>query len=207
MQQWQSGVEGALAGVENTANKAAAWALYDLSNPLPDGKLKSGMRKIADQLRASDSSHEGNAEILRQQLAGTMQEATKNHSGVGKWVIEQMPSMGNMLLNSASAGALGVSSLATLGATAGGSAYTDARNDGASHEQALAYGLVTGALEAGSEKLFGGNPLYDTDAGIVNKLVAKLTDNPTVIRILDSKGFDLVSEGLEQRSRSRGRRP
>lgn len=198
MQQWQSGVEGALAGVENTANKAAAWALYDLSNPLPDGKLKSGMRKIADQLRASDSSHEGNAEILRQQLAGTMQEATKNHSGVGKWVIEQMPSMGNMLLNSASAGALGVSSLATLGATAGGSAYTDARNDGASHEQALAYGLVTGALEAGSEKLFGGNPLYDTDAGIVNKLVAKLTDNPTVIRILDSKGFDLVSEGLEE---------
>ena len=198
MQQWQSGVEGALAGVENTANKAAAWALYDLSNPLPDGKLKSGMRKIADQLRASDSSHEGNAEILRQQLAGTMQEATKNHSGVGKWVIEQMPSMGNMLLNSASAGALGVSSLATLGATAGGSAYTDARSDGASHEQALAYGLVTGALEAGSEKLFGGNPLYDTDAGIVNKLVAKLTDNPTVIRILDSKGFDLVSEGLEE---------
>ena len=198
MQQWQSGVEGALAGVENTANKAAAWALYDLSNPLPDGKLKSGMRKIADQLRASDSSHEGNAEILRQQLAGTMQEATKNHSGVGKWVIEQMPSMGNMLLNSASAGALGVSSLATLGATAGGSAYTDARNDGASHEQALAYGLVTGALEAGSEKLFGGNPLYDTDAGIVNKLVAKLTDNPTVIRILDSKGFGLVSEGLEE---------
>lgn len=198
MQQWQSGVEGALAGVENTANKAAAWALYDLSNPLPDGKLKSGMRKIADQLRTSDSSHEGNAEILRQQLAGTMQEATKNHSGVGKWVIEQMPSMGNMLLNSASAGALGVSSLATLGATAGGSAYTDARNDGASHEQALAYGLVTGALEAGSEKLFGGNPLYDTDAGIVNKLVAKLTDNPTVIRILDSKGFGLVSEGLEE---------
>lgn len=198
MQQWQSGVEGALAGVENTANKAAAWALYDLSNPLPDGKLKSGMRKIADQLRASDSSHEGNTEILRQQLAGTMQEATKNHSGVGKWVIEQMPSMGNMLLNSASAGALGVSSLATLGATAGGSAYTDARNDGASHEQALAYGLVTGALEAGSEKLFGGNPLYDTDAGIVNKLVAKLTDNPTVIRILDSKGFGLVSEGLEE---------
>lgn len=198
MQQWQSGVEGALAGVENTANKAAAWALYDLSNPLPGGKLKSGMRKIADQLRASDSSHEGNAEILRQQLADTMQEATKNHTGVGKWVIEQMPSMGNMLLNSGTAGALGVSSLATLGATAGGGAYIDAKEDGASHEQALAYGLVTGALEVGSEKLFGGNPLYDTDVGIVNKLVAKMTDNPTVIRILNSKGFDLASEGLEE---------
>ena len=49
-----------------------------------------------------------------------------------------------------------------------------------------------------SEKLFGGNPLYDTDAGLVNQLVAKLTDNKTIMRILNSKGFDLLSEGLEE---------
>lgn len=198
MQQWQSGVEGALAGVENAANKAAAWTLNGLSYNLPDGKLKYGMNRLADQLRSADTGHEKNAEILQQQLADTMQETTRGRSGVGKWVIEQMPSMGNMLLNSASAGMAGLPSLATLGATAGGSAYIDARNDGASHEQALAYGIVNGALEVGSEKLFGGNPLYDTDAGVVNKLVSKLTKNPTILGILDNKGFDLLNEGLEE---------
>lgn len=198
MQQWQSGVEGALAGVENAANKAAAWTLNGLSYNLPEGKLKYGMNELADQLRSADTGHEKNAEILQQQLADTMRETTKDHSGAGKWVIEQMPSMGNMLLNSASAGMTGLPSLATLGTTAGGSAYIDARNDGASHEQALAYGIVNGALEVGSEKLFGGNPLYDTDAGLVNKLVSKLTKNPTILGILDNKGFDLLSEGLEE---------
>ncbi len=198
MQQWQSGVEGALAGVENAANKAAAWTLNGLSYNLPEGKLKYGMNELADQLRSADTGHERNAEILQQQLADTMRETTKDHSGVGKWVIEQMPSMGNMLLNSASAGMTGLPSLATLGTTAGGSAYIDARNDGASHEQALAYGIVNGALEVGSEKLFGGNPLYDTDAGLVNKIVSKLTKNPTILGILDNKGFDLLSEGLEE---------
>mgnify|MGYP004640851549 CR=1 FL=1 len=198
MQQWQSGVEGALAGVENAANKAAAWTLNGLSYNLPDGKLKYGMNRLADQLRSADTGHEKNAETLQKQLADTMQETTRGRSGVGKWVIEQMPSMGNMLLNSASAGMAGLPSLATLGATAGGSAYIDARNDGASHEQALAYGIVNGALEVGSEKLFGGNPLYDTDAGVVNKLVSKLTKNPTILGILDNKGFDLLNEGLEE---------
>ena len=198
MQQWQSGVEGALAGAESTANKVAASVLGNLANALPDGSLKNGLSRLSTELGSADSSHLENARLLQEQLGQTMQDTTQGHSDVGKWVIEQMPSMGNMLLNSASAGAIGAPSLATLGTTAGGSAYVDARNDGASNGQALAYGIVNGALEVGSEKLFGGNPLYDTDAGLVNKLVGKLTDNKTVMRILNSKGFDLLSEGLEE---------
>lgn len=205
LQQAQSGLTGALAGLEKTAsklgaNKAAAWVIEDLMNAVPNGKFKDSMLEVAAGLRKNTgtSSYEQDANELRQQLAQTMQDTTQNHSGAAKWVIEQAPSMGNMMLGAGASGALGVPNLATLATTAGGSAYMDAVNDGASHEQALAYGLATGAMEAASEKLFGGNPLVDTDAGWVNKLVSKATKNQTILNILDSKGFDLLSEGLEE---------
>lgn len=205
MQQFQAGVEGSLAAAEKTAlklgaGKAAAWIIEDLMKAVPDGEFKNSMLDVATGLRENTgySSHEESADELRQQLSQTMQDTTKNHSGAAKWAIEQMPSMGNMMLGAGTSGALGISNLATLGTTAGGSAYMDAVEDGASHEQALAYGIATGALEAASEKLFGGNPLVDTDAGWVNKLVSKATKNQTILKILDSKGFDLLSEGLEE---------
>ena len=193
-----SGMEGALAGLENAANGTVAWALDDLSNPLPSGKLKTGIKSFANQLANADSRHEENAKKLQEQNAQVMQQLTQGHSQAAKWIIEQMPSAGNMLLNVGTAGMAGVPNLAALGTTAGGNAYIEAKNDGATNEQALAYGIVNGSLEVLSEKLFGGNPLYDTDAGLVNQLVAKLTDNKTIMRILNSKGFDLLSEGLEE---------
>lgn len=193
-----SGMEGAMAGLENAANGTVAWALDDLSNPLPSGKLKTGIKNFANQLANADSRHEENARQLQEQNAQVMQQLTQGHSPAAKWVIEQMPSAGNMLLNVGTAGMAGAPNLAALGTTAGGNAYIEAKNDGATNEQALAYGIVNGSLEVLSEKLFGGNPLYDTDAGLVNQLVAKLTDNKTIMRILNSKGFDLLSEGLEE---------
>ena len=193
-----SGMEGAMAGLENAANGTVAWALDDLSNPLPNGKLKTKIKSFANQLANADSRHEENARQLQEQNAQVMQQLTQGHSPAAKWVIEQMPSAGNMLLNVGTAGMAGVPNLAALGTTAGGNAYIEAKNDGATNEQALAYGIVNGSLEVLSEKLFGGNPLYDTDAGLVNQLVAKLTDNKTIMRILNSKGFDLLSEGLEE---------
>ncbi|MBP3659055.1 MAG: hypothetical protein J6J02_07075 [Oscillospiraceae bacterium] len=193
-----SGMEGTMAGLENAANGTVAWALDDLSNPLPSGKLKTGIKSFANQLANADSRHEENARQLQEQNAQVMQQLTQGHSQAAKWIIEQMPSAGNMLLNVGTAGMAGVPNLAALGTTAGGNAYIEAKNDGATNEQALAYGIVNGSLEVLSEKLFGGNPLYDTDAGLVNQLVAKLTDNKTIMRILNSKGFDLLSEGLEE---------
>lgn len=193
-----SGMEGAMAGLENAANGTVAWALDDLSNPLPNGKLKTEIKSFANQLANAESRHEENARQLQEQNAQVMQQLTQGHSPAAKWVIEQMPSAGNMLLNVGTAGMAGVPNLAALGTTAGGNAYMEAKNDGATNEQALAYGIVNGSLEVLSEKLFGGNPLYDTDAGLVNQLVAKLTDNKTIMRILNSKGFDLLSEGLEE---------
>lgn len=49
-----------------------------------------------------------------------------------------------------------VASLATLGAGAAGQAAQEAYSEGASLDRGMAYGAVSGAVEVGSEKLFGG---------------------------------------------------
>lgn len=49
-----------------------------------------------------------------------------------------------------------VASLATLGAGAAGQAAQEAYGEGASLDRGMAYGAVSGAVEIGSEKLFGG---------------------------------------------------
>lgn len=88
--------------------------------------------------------------------------------------------------------------LAILGARAGGGAALEAKQKGATDNQALLIGIQNAATEVFSEMVFGGNPVYDADAGLVNELVAKVTDNKTIMRILDSKAFDFASEGLEE---------
>nr|DAQ61487.1 MAG TPA: hypothetical protein [Caudoviricetes sp.] len=231
------------AYIEAGMNRAAAWALRDLAKPLPKGKLKSGMLELADRM-AVDVDMSG-AQAWQEEYERIMQEATEGHSGAAKWILEQLPSAGAMVLDQGMAGYLGagtgagmalaggqsagsvlkrgtvgqrlaqgvsdaaarlgtaaggarVSPLALMGVRAGGNAALEAKNNGATDAQALAYGVAAGGLEAFSEKLFGGNPVYDQDAGLVNRLAGKLTSNKTVLKILDSKAFDFASEGLEE---------
>lgn len=241
--QAMSGWNEAGAYIEAGMNRAAAWALRDLAKPLPQGKLKSGMLELADRM-AVDVDMSG-AQAWQEEYERIMQEATEGHSGAAKWVLEQLPSAGAMILDQGLAGYLGagtstgmalaggqsagnvlksgtvkqrlaqgvsdaaarlgsaagsarVSSLALMGVRAGGNAALEAKNNGATDAQALAYGVAAGGLEVFSEKLFGGNPVYDQDTGLVNKLAGKLTSNKTVLKILDSKAFDFASEGLEE---------
>ena len=241
--QAMSGWNEAGAYIEAGMNRAAAWALRDLARPLPQGKLKSGMLELADRM-AVDVDMSG-AQAWQEEYERIMQEATAGHSGAAKWILEQLPSAGAMVLDQGMAGYLGagtgtgmalaggqsagsvlksgtvgqrlaqgvsdavarlgtaaggarVSPLALMGVRAGGNAALEAKNNGATDAQALAYGVAAGGLEVFSEKLFGGNPVYDQDAGLVNKLAGKLTSNKTILKILDSKAFDFASEGLEE---------
>lgn len=103
-----------------------------------------------------------------------------------------------MVLGAATGTASKVSSLldkaplpnASLAAIFGDSAASGARealNDGASLNQALAYGASSGLTEVGTEKMFGGIP------GL-NEGVAKLGSGN---RVLD-KAFDILGEGVEE---------
>ena len=59
-------------------------------------------------------------------------------------------------------------------------------------------GLANAATEYFSERLFGGNPVYDTDVGLVNRLVGKLVKNPKVMEFLSSAPVEKITEGLEE---------
>ena len=202
-EQAMTGFESVLGYLEQGANGAAAWALRDLAKAVPDGGLKDKMLALADDFNSyytgeSMTSHEEIARLHRQELEKLEAEIADKYKGVPLWIQQQMPSLGNMLFGAGVSGSVGVNNLATLGVTAGGNSALDAKEKGASDAQALAYGVVAGGLEVFSEKLFGGNPIYDTDAGLVNKAVGKLTDNKTIMKILNSKAFDIASEGLEE---------
>ena len=60
--------------------------------------------------------------------------------------------------------------------------------------------ITAPATEYFSERLFGGNPVYDEDVGLVNWLVGKVVKNPTVMKVLSSAPVETGSEGLEEMS-------
>lgn len=192
-----------LGYLEQGANGAAAWALRDLAKAVPDGSIKDKMLSLADDFSSyytgeSMTAGEESARYYRDELNRIGDEIEGKYKGVPLWILQQMPSAGNMLFGAGLSGIAGVNNLVTLGLTSGGNSALEAKDKGASDAQALAYGVVAGGLEVFSEKLFGGNPIYDTDAGLVNKAVGKLTDNKTIMKILNSKAFDIASEGLEE---------
>lgn len=184
-------------------NGAAAWVLRDLAKAVPDGSIKDKMLSLADDFSSyytgeSMTAGEETARYYKDERNKLGDEIEGKYKGVPLWILQQMPSAGNMLFGAGLSGIAGVNNLVTLGLTSGGNSALEAKDKGASDAQALAYGVVAGGLEVFSEKLFGGNPIYDTDAGLVNQAVGKLTSNKTIMKILNSKAFDIASEGLEE---------
>lgn len=189
--------------LEQGANGAAAWVLRDLAKAVPDGSIKDKMLSLADDFSSyytgeSMTAGEETARYYRDELNRIGDEIEGKYKGVPLWIQQQMPSAGNMLFGAGLSGIAGVNNLVTLGLTSGGNSALEAKDKGASDAQALAYGVVAGGLEVFSERLFGGNPIYDADAGLVNQAVGKLTSNKTIMKILNSKAFDIASEGLEE---------
>lgn len=71
-------------------------------------------------------------------------------------------------------------------------------NGGSMPERALAL-IAGGLIEYETNGLFGGNPIVDPEgAGAVAKYVYKMTENETIRKIISSKMFDRIGEGLEE---------
>ena len=87
-----------------------------------------------------------------------------------------------------------------------GGGAQEARQKGYSTEQQLALGLSSAATEWATEKLFGGNPIYDnSDAGLVNRAISaalqkfKGTDAAArVMSVLASPVAETLNEGWEE---------
>lgn len=77
--------------------------------------------------------------------------------------------------------------------------YGEVEDSGGSMpERALAL-IAGGLIEYETNGLFGGNPIVDPEgAGAVAKYVYKMTDNETIRKIISSKLFDRIGEGMEE---------
>lgn len=88
--------------------------------------------------------------------------------------------------------------LATMATLAGANNYQAAIGGGANEGQAMAYAVLTGAAEAVTEKLFGGNPLMDNEAGWVNRALYKMLGDRKFLKALESVPVETFNEGFEE---------
>ncbi|HQD31964.1 MAG TPA: strawberry notch family protein [Clostridiales bacterium] len=87
--------------------------------------------------------------------------------------------------------------LQMMGLSAAGSSAQEAMSQGASKAQALAYGGLSGAIEVGTEYLFGGIPFMKGVGDKVTESVVKPIEN-RIIRTAISKGLDGIGEAVEE---------
>ena len=186
-----------MAGLATGVHESVGTFLNMINTPVKDGKVEyedyiSPLRDDALRLKeAADAASLANLEgrgPASARLVGVSQAA------------------GNMLPGAAvggiggamTGGALSGLSTALISAGAGGSSYLDAIQQGAGVGEAAAYGILSGATEYFTERLFGGNPLVDTRPGLVNQVVKKLGGSQKLLSFLASQPVETLNEGLEE---------
>lgn len=196
---WGSGVANAALNVAGAVENGARYATSAAENAL-SGALKLAGKKDAGQFWedvAKNTVNTSFSDAAMQKVNDWAQPvgAAKKAQELAGSGARMLP---GMALGAATGTASKVSSLldksplanASLAAIFGDSAASGARealNDGASLNQALAYGAGSGLTEVGTEKMFGGIP------GL-NEGVAKLGSKSRIL----NKAFDVLGEGVEE---------
>lgn len=198
---WFAGMANLDRKAGNAVLRVVSAAMSGIADMTGNDRLKQKSQELLERSHSASQD----AEDAKAASLSLMQDALTGTGKLDGWIIQQFESMGAMWMDLAAAGATGAmglpsgaSSLQIMGTRAAGSAMLDAQEKGYSEMEQLMVGAAAGGLEVLSEKLFGGNPLYDTDKGLVNQMVEKVTKNQTILRLMYSKGFDIMGEGLEE---------
>jgi hypothetical protein len=118
--------------------------------------------------------------------ASSLANAQKRVSGYTKFAGQ----MANLMKNSSNV---------LISANAALNSYGEAEDAGKSMPERAVKLIAGGLIEYGTNGLFGGNPIVDPEnAGLISKYITDLTDNETIRKIVSSKVFDRIGEGLEE---------
>lgn len=131
------------------------------------------------------------------------QEARKQTSGIAGAGLDIVGSISKMLPQMIVSGPINSSAAAmTVGfANYGGSAYNEAKQMGATEEQATAYGITIGGLETGLEKLLGGfESVYGKSAlgNVTNKIMGKVITNTAFRQVASGMAGEFTEEYLQE---------
>ncbi len=138
------------------------------------------------------------ADRMSESGAQDIAKAQEGLDPMGKMLVKAGAAVTQMGGDAAVALTTGGSSMLPMLTRSFGGGVQEARAKGYSEDQQIALGLANAATEYFSERLFGGNPVYDTDVGLVNRLVGKLVKNPKVMEFLSSAPVEKITEGLEE---------
>lgn len=172
-----SAAENALSGALKLAGKQDAGQFWEdvAKNTINTSFADSAMQKVNDWAQPVGSAKKA------QELAGS---GARMLPGMALGAATGTASKVSSLLDKAP---LANASLAAIFGDSAASGAREALNDGASLNQALAYGAGSGLTEVGTEKMFGGIP------GL-NEGVAKLGSKSRIL----NKAFDVLGEGVEE---------
>lgn len=176
-------VGGALGGVEGLMDAAVgvvSMPTLTLMDTLMGTELSKKVRAFMEK---------DHVELTREQMVAALtdfagfdpQAASYQQGKVGSFLQNVEQGVGNMLpavavsVLTAGAGAPATvaqgASLATTGASAAGQGMQEAYRDGAGNMAGLGYGVASGAVEAGTEKLFGGVTKFTHGKGWFDDIV------------------------------------
>lgn len=172
-----SAAENALSGALKLAGANDAGKFWEdvAKNTANTSFADSAMQKVNDWAQPVGSAKKA------QELAGS---GARMLPGMALGAATGTASKVSSLLDKAP---LANASLAAIFGDSAASGAREALNDGASLNQALAYGAGSGLTEVGTEKMFGGIP------GL-NEGVAKLGSKSKIL----NKAFDILGEGVEE---------
>lgn len=191
-----AGIGQRLRSVENPIAKAAATGVVGITAGLD--QWATGIRQL------------GNEEALPttaiQYASGDIRENMK--SNVGKAAYDVVTTTANMapsILASYLLGGMGVSNTAsqivggvTLGASAAGNAYAEAKRMGYTTEQARNYGVLVGASETALQYVLGG--ISSLGGSVTNNIIAKSVQNidNALLKAAAEIGINMAGEGAEE---------
>lgn len=138
------------------------------------------------------------ASTLKESSAKATEEAKKGLGTVGSFLVDTGVAGTQMLIDGAISAATGTG-MAPMLVRSFGNGAQEGHEKGYSAAGQIANGVKSAAVEYLSEKLFGGNPIYDTDVGLVNRLAGMVAGNDSkLVKALASKPVEVLGEGLEE---------
>ena len=194
-----AGLLGAAEGVSDFLGAGfgkAVQGITSLGGLAPNPVSEWGGRVAEHYLTTSPTQEY--EENIRQRYNPT--RGAETVTGVEQTIAQMLPGIGAARAVSAAGNALNAAQEAQRGANAGqalfglqaaGQSAQEARQEGATTNQALAYGAASGLLESAIEGIAGGIPALGK--GRLNDVVSSVTKNPVL-----NRAADIAGEGAEE---------
>lgn len=185
--------------IENPVGRALTTGAYGFGAGIE--QFGSGIKQLGSSERLPTSPTQFASSYIREDLA----KEGNTLGGIGYDLVNTAGNMAPSILLSALTGGLGAPAAAaqgvgaaTLGASAGGNAYSQALAEGYNEEQARNYGVLTAASEGALQYLLGGiGSLGGKLTGRAAQATIQNIDN-ALLRTAVDLGVNMAGEGAEE---------